>query len=447
MRTHLSPCHLFDFRMSTETISMTKIVPFCPGLWLTELSLDEFDVRGALIVGDERVLIWDTLSHPRDMEAVNEFLEGEGLADRQLMAVYSHADWDHVWGTGGLPAGIPVIAHASCGVRFDNDVPIYLADYQRKTPGRWDEVTLVPPTITFDDNLAIDLGGVTVELSHLPGHTEDCLVAFIPEWSVLLAGDTVETPFPFLDETLPVQPWINELTRWAERTDVDTVIPCHGEIGGRGLIEENIAYLRGLLDDTLESQSGEDDPFYKAIHIKNVRKVATQTLRVRPIVASDRATVEAILFDEWGSDIQVVNGKLYRATELPGFLTEQGEHVVGLVTYRFVDDGCEITTLNSMAPGRGVGRRLIDCVIENARQADCRRVTVVTTNDNWPAQRLYQLAGFVLAEVRIDAVERSRELKTSIPLTGIDDMPIRDELEFELSLIDSRQPINGQNIR
>ena len=148
-------------------------------------------------------------------QAVSEFLEREGLTDRQLVVVYSHADWDHVWGTGGLPAGIPIIAHASCRQRFDDDVPLYLAEYQRKTPGRWDEVTLVPPTITFADSLAIDLGGVTVELSHLPGHTEDCLVAFVPEWGVLLAGDTVETPFPLLDETLPVQPWIDRLAGWA----------------------------------------------------------------------------------------------------------------------------------------------------------------------------------------------------------------------------------------
>ena len=102
---------------------------------------------------------------------------------------------------------------------------------------------MVPPTITFADSLAIDLGGVTVELSHLPGHTEDCLVAFVPEWGVLLAGDTVETPFPLLDETLPVQPWIDRLAEWAGRADVETVIPCHGEIGGRELIEGNIAYF------------------------------------------------------------------------------------------------------------------------------------------------------------------------------------------------------------
>ncbi len=391
---------------------MTEIVPFRPGLWLTESSLDEFDVRGALIVGDQRVLIWDTLSHPRDMAAACEFLEREGLASRQLMIVYSHADWDHVWGTGGLPAGIPIIAHAACRRRFESDVPRSLAEACRKTPGRWDDVTLAPPTITFDQNLTIDLGDVSVELSHLPGHTEDCLVAFIPEWGVLLGGDTIETPFPLLHESLPVQPWIDRLTEWSSRTDVETVVPCHGEIGGRALIEGNVAYLSRLMDGLAQAQTGADDPFYETSHIENVRKAESQAIHVRPVVESDRSIVEDILISEWGSDIQVVNGELYRATELPGILAEQGGTAVGLVTYRYVDDVCEITTLNSMVARRGIGRRLVDSVVDNARQAECRRVSVVTTNDNWPAQRLYQRAGFTLAEARINAVSSSRELET-----------------------------------
>ena len=41
-----------------------------PNLWLTELVLDDFDVRGAAVVGERRVLVWDMLSQPSDMAAV-----------------------------------------------------------------------------------------------------------------------------------------------------------------------------------------------------------------------------------------------------------------------------------------------------------------------------------------------------------------------------------------
>jgi len=44
----------------------------------------------------------------------------------------------------------------------------------------------------------------------------------------------------------------------------------------------------------------------------------------------------------------------------------------------------------------------------------------------------YQKRGFTLAAAHIGAMESSRALKPSIPLTGMDGIPIRDELEFEI---------------
>jgi hypothetical protein len=58
-------------------------------------------------------------------------------------------------------------------------------------------------------------------------------------------------------------------------------------------------------------------------------------------------------------------------------------------------------------------------------------VWLITTNDNVSAQRFYVAVGFELAAVHEGAVERSRELKPEIPLTGQTGTPIRDELEYE----------------
>ncbi|RIK55767.1 hypothetical protein DCC62_31070 [candidate division KSB1 bacterium] len=73
---------------------MTILKKFRPGLWLTELHLDDFDVRGAVIIGEKSAVVWDSLSHPRDMQPVRVL-----LAQKDWQLVYSHADWDHVWGT------------------------------------------------------------------------------------------------------------------------------------------------------------------------------------------------------------------------------------------------------------------------------------------------------------------------------------------------------------
>ena len=64
----------------------------------------------------------------------------------------------------------------------------------------------------------------------------------------------------------------------------------------------------------------------------------------------------------------------------------------------------------------------------------CRKLTVVTTNDNVRALGFYQRRGFVLTALRTGAVEKSRRLKPEIPELGLFDIPIRDELELVLDL-------------
>lgn len=242
---------------------MTVMQEFSPGLWLTDVHLDEFDVRGAVIVGSQRAVVWDTLSHPRDMQPVHPLLQ-----DRYTMVVYTHADWDHVWGTTGLRYH-EIIAHDKCRERFFNDVPFELHEKKASQPGMWDEVILVPPMMTFSVQMTLDLGDVTLELHHLPGHTLDCIVGFIPEWGVLLAGDTVETPLPVVNADTPLDQWISALERWEKDSRVKTMIPAHGDIGDRSIITRNIAYLKAL-------PSGEFDlpavmtPFYNETHQANV---------------------------------------------------------------------------------------------------------------------------------------------------------------------------------
>ncbi len=95
---------------------------------------------------------------------------------------------------------------------------------------------------------------------------------------------------------------------------------------------------------------------------------------------------------------------------------------------------CEIVTLNTSMRQFGIGAALIAAVIETARAAACRRVWLITTNDNVNAIRFYQLLGFRFAALHVGAIEQSRRLKPSIPLTGRHGIPIRDELEFEYPL-------------
>ena len=121
-----------------------------------------------------------------------------------------------------------------------------LAEKQAAEPGRWDTVVLVAPNESFDSERSVELGTLTLQLHHLPGHTPDCIVGFIPERGVLLAGDTVETPCPVIPADSPLPEWIAGLRRWADDPHVRLVVPAHGPTGGRELLAQNIAYLESI---------------------------------------------------------------------------------------------------------------------------------------------------------------------------------------------------------
>jgi GNAT superfamily N-acetyltransferase len=161
---------------------------------------------------------------------------------------------------------------------------------------------------------------------------------------------------------------------------------------------------------------------------------AVQNFVVRPLTGDDRPWVDRLMRQRWGGETVVTRGVVHWPAELPGFVALRGGERVGLVTCSVRGKDCEIVSLDSLAEGTGVGTSLIEAAREWARQRGCERLWLVTTNDNVGALRFYQKRGFVLVALHQDAVERSRRLKPGIPLVGNDGIPIRDEIELEISL-------------
>jgi ribosomal protein S18 acetylase RimI-like enzyme len=158
-------------------------------------------------------------------------------------------------------------------------------------------------------------------------------------------------------------------------------------------------------------------------------------LQIRPLVDDDRPWVDDLMRERWGAEIVVVHGEVYRPAEFLGFVAEYDGERVGLITLHILGDACEVVTLDSLQAGRGVGRALLGAVRAEARKRGCRRLWLVTTNDNIHALGFYQQNGFRLVALRPGAVEESRKVKPSIPLIGDHGIPLRDELELEMPLL------------
>src|SRR4051812_46379278 len=141
-----------------------------------------------------------------------------------------------------------------------------------------------------------------------------------------------------------------------------------------------------------------------------------------------------------GGVMVVSRGAARDATVLPGFAAHLDGSLAGLATYRIDGGECELVTLDSVREGAGVGTALVDALAGAAGAAGASRLWLITTNDNLPALRFYQRYGFDLVAVHRDAVARARALKPSIPRVGLDGIPIRHELELQLTDMSPRQP-------
>ena len=155
---------------------------------------------------------------------------------------------------------------------------------------------------------------------------------------------------------------------------------------------------------------------------------------IRLFEAGDRPWAADLLNQAWGSNLVVSRGRLHDALLLPGFVALVDGHRAGLVTYRLAKGECELVTINSLRPGAGIGSALLLAVREAAQRAGCRRLWLITTNDNLEALRFYQVKGFELVAVHRNALEASRRLKPQIPQVGQHGIPLRDEVELEMVL-------------
>ncbi|WP_158587527.1 MBL fold metallo-hydrolase [Neobacillus notoginsengisoli] len=162
-------------------------------------------VLGA-VIGNDYTLIVDAGNSPAHAELfLNELKEIKAPESRLL--VLTHWHWDHIFGMKKM--NLPAIAHTKTkkyieklkGLQWTDEaldervrtgVEIeFCAEMIKKEFGeRRNEIEIVSPVITFENSLAIDLGGVRVRLQHVGGdHADDSIVVFVEKDKVLFLGD------------------------------------------------------------------------------------------------------------------------------------------------------------------------------------------------------------------------------------------------------------------
>jgi glyoxylase-like metal-dependent hydrolase (beta-lactamase superfamily II) len=117
------------------------------------------------------------------------------------------------------------------------------------------EVKLTPPNLIFRKRIAFVEEGV--EFFYTPGHTGDSSSCFDSVDRVLLPGDNLEAPYPYIN-LLNLKDYTQSLEEY-KRLEAKVIIPGHDPPQHDWtLLDENLSYIRGVasghLDLTLMDQ-------------------------------------------------------------------------------------------------------------------------------------------------------------------------------------------------
>jgi cyclase len=85
------------------------------------------------------------------------------------------------------------------------------------------------PNVSFDHEMSIDLGNRLVEIKHIGrGNTAGDTIVYLPKDKLLITGDLLDHPVPYMFGGFPVD-FVNTLLALS-RFDAQTIVPGHGDV-------------------------------------------------------------------------------------------------------------------------------------------------------------------------------------------------------------------------
>jgi cyclase len=212
---------------------------------------------GFLVGGGTTVAI-DTCATERRTRA---FLDAVGrvTAEPVSVLVNTHQHGDHTNGNSLVPAGAAIVGHTRCREEMLRS-PIGAAGAIFGGI-EWGDVELAPPFVTFDERLDLHVGDLAVELRYIggPAHTVSDVVAWIPDRSVLFAGDLVfngGTPFVAMGSIAGSLAALDRLRAFG----ATTIVPGHGGVCGPEAIDAVAGYLTFVADLAAEAKPSGASP-------------------------------------------------------------------------------------------------------------------------------------------------------------------------------------------
>ncbi|MGE7868854.1 MBL fold metallo-hydrolase [Bacillus paramycoides] len=244
-----------------EEIVMQHIKKIGNSFWyMTPVSETDRPILG-MVVGKEKTLMIDAGNSEAHAQLFLEMLKEQNISNPDFVAL-THWHWDHIFGLPVLQNALS-IAHSETKKEMDTIVSYewtdealdarvkegteieFCADCIKKEFNEQPRnIEIIPPTLTFQNQLELDLGEVTCVLKHVGGdHSQDSVVIYIKEEKILFLGDCIYADI-FSSKWNYTTKQTFKLIQELEGFDAETYILSHGKAIDRAEFLQEIRLLK-----------------------------------------------------------------------------------------------------------------------------------------------------------------------------------------------------------
>ena len=215
-----------------------------PGIYL----MDEGHMAsGYIVVGSEKVAVIDTMNGLNDLHAVVR-----KITDKPIVVINTHGHPDHIFGNVYFEEAYLNPKDLELAESFKN-----IPEFKKACE---EHGISMPPFKPVKEGDIFDLGGKTLEVYELPGHTPGGIVLLLKEDRILFTGDAVNHYlWMMLDGCLKLSDYVKELDRiMFLENEADFILQGHAQEF------EDISLMRCVrngIAEIVEGKTENDEPY------------------------------------------------------------------------------------------------------------------------------------------------------------------------------------------